>query len=222
MTDKPPPPERPLAEILDEVLAHEEIEELMAADRAERRKDLVARGYDPARLKARIDAARAAAYAKPAEAAKPGEAAKPAAPAEPVKAAKVVDLSVARAKKAAATTRWGRFAAAAAVALLVGGGGAQYAATRMPPTTVTYATVGSPPSPWELAAPSRRRALRACALGYYAECQDLLDEAQKIDPEGENNAQVQGARSEIAGSHPEPLYVKPPIGPGERRLQRHP
>jgi phospholipase/lecithinase/hemolysin len=208
MSDKPPPPERPLAEVLDEVLAHEEIEELMAADRAERRKDLVAKGYDPARLKARIDAARAAAYAKPAEAAKP--------------VAKVADLSAARAEKVAATTRWGLFAAAAAVALLVGGGGAQYAATRMPPTTVTYATVGSPPSPWELAAPSRRRALRACALGYYAECQDLLDEAQKIDPEGENNAQVQGARSEIAGSHPEPLYVKPPIGPGERRLQRHP
>jgi hypothetical protein len=190
------------------VLAHEEIEELMAVDRAERRKDLVAKGYDPARLKARIDAARAAAYAKPAEAAKP--------------VAKVVDLSAARAKKAAATTRWGLFAAAAAVALLVGGGGAQYAATRMPPTTVTYATVGSPPSPWELAAPSRRRALRACALGYYGECQDLLDEAQKIDPEGENNAQVQGARSEIAGSHPDNLFVKPPIGPKERPLQRHP
>ncbi|MGD0528001.1 MAG: hypothetical protein ABSE49_22905 [Polyangiaceae bacterium] len=57
------------------------------------------------------------------------------------------------------------------MALLVGGGGAQYAATRMPPTTVTYATAGSPPSPWELAAPARRRALRACALGYYGECQ---------------------------------------------------
>jgi hypothetical protein len=208
MSDKPPPPGRPLAEVLDEVLAHEEIEELMAANPAERRKDLVAKGYDPARLKARIDAARAAAYAKPAEAAKP--------------VAKVVDLSSARAKKAAATTRWGLFAAAAAVALLVGGGGAQYAATRMPPTTVTYATVGSPPSPWELAAPSRRRALRACALGYYSECQDLLDEAQKIDPEGENNAEVQDARAAIASSHPEPRYVKPHEGPGERRLQRHP
>jgi hypothetical protein len=213
VSDKPPPPPRPLAEILDEVLAHEEMEELMAADRAERRRDLVAQGYDPARLKARIDAARAAAYAKPAAAAKP--------PA-PAEAAKVVDLSTARAKKAAATTRWGPFLAAAAVALLVGGGGARYAATRMPPTTVTYATVGSPPSPWELAAPSRRRALRACALGYYGECQDLLDEAQKIDPEGENNAQVQGARSEIAGSHPEPHYVKAPLHPGERPLQRHP
>ena len=210
MSDKPPPPGRPLAEVLDEVLAHEEIEELMAANPAERRKDLVAKGYDPARLKARIDAARAAAYAKPA------------APAEPAKAAKVVDLSAARAKKAVATTRWGLFVAAAAVALLVGGGGAQYAATRMPPTTVTYATVGSPPSPWELAAPSRRRALRACALGYYSECQDLLDEAQKIDPEGENNAQVQEARAAIGSSHPEPRYVKPPLGPGERRLQRHP
>ncbi len=216
MSDKPPPPPRPLAEVLDEVLAHEEIEEIMAADRAERRRDLVAQGYDPARLRARIDAARAAAYAKPEE------AAKPVAPTEPANAAKVVDLSAARAKKAAATTRWGPFLAAAAVALLVGGSGAQYAATRMPPTTVTYATVGSPPSPWELAAPSRRRALRACALGYYGECQDLLDEAQKIDPEGESNAQVQGARSEIAGSHPEPNYVKAPLGPGERPLQRHP
>jgi len=36
-------PGRPLAEVLDEVLAHEEIEELMAANPAERRKDLVAK-----------------------------------------------------------------------------------------------------------------------------------------------------------------------------------
>jgi hypothetical protein len=96
-----------------------------------------------------------------------------------------------------------------------------YAATRMPPTTVTDATVGSPPSPWELAAPSRRRALRARALGYHGECQDLLDEAQKVDPEGENHAQVQGARSAIAGSHPEANSVKAPVRPGERPLQRH-
>jgi hypothetical protein len=34
----------------------------------------------------------------------------------------------------------------------------------MPPTTVTYGTVGCPPSPWEPAAPRRRRAVRACAL----------------------------------------------------------
>ncbi len=52
--------------------------------------------------------ARAAAYAKPAETAK--------------LVAKVVDLSAAQPKKAAATTRWGLFSAAAAVALLVGGG----------------------------------------------------------------------------------------------------
>ena len=157
----------------------------MAADRAERRRDLVAQGYDPARLKARIDAARAAAYAKPAEAAKP---------VAKVEAAKVVDLSAARAKKAAATTRWGP----------------SWPRPPLPSSSAGRGTVrgdadaadhrdlrdgGSPPSPWELAAPSRRRALRACALGYDGECQDLLDEAQKIDPEGENNAQVQGARS---------------------------
>ncbi len=64
--------------------------------------------------------------------------------------------------------------------------------------------------------------LRACARGYCGECQDLLDEGQKIDPEGENNAQVQDAREAIGSSHPEPRYVKPRMGPGERRPQRHP
>ena len=171
-------------------------------DPAALEKELVDSGYDAARLEARITAAREAAHATPI--------------------AKVVDLSAARAKKAAATTRWGLMAAAAAVALLVGGGGAQYAATWKPATTVTYATVGKPLSPWELAAPLRRRALRACAQGYYGECGDDLDEAQRIDPEGEKDPVVQDARAAIAAEHATDDYSKPPIGPRERPLRRHP
>jgi hypothetical protein len=201
VTDKPATL-RPLAEVLDEVLAEEELAELAAMDLAALEKELVDSGYDPARLEARITSAREAAYAQPV--------------------AKVVDLSAARAKKAAAATRWGLMAAAAAVALLVGGGGAQYAATWTPATTVTYATVGNPPSPWELAAPLRRRALRACAQGYYGECQDDLDEARKVDPEGEKDPMVQDARATIAADHPTEVYAKPHVGPKERPLQRHP
>jgi hypothetical protein len=97
-----------------------------------------------------------------------------------------------------------------------------YAATWKPATTVTYATVGHPPSPRELAAPARRRGLRLCAQGYYAECQDALDQARAIDPDGEGDAAVQAAREAIEADHPTPVYVKPGLEPRERPLQRHP
>jgi hypothetical protein len=87
---------------------------------------------------------------------------------------------------------------------------------------VTYATVGKPPSPWELAPPPRRRALRACARGDYGECCDDLDEAAKIDPEGEKDPAVRAAGEAIAANHPTEVYAKPHIGPKERPLQRHP
>jgi hypothetical protein len=44
-------------------------------------------------------------------------------------------------------------------------------------------------------------ALRACAEGYYGECWDDLDEAAKIDPEGEKDPVVQDARAAIAADH---------------------
>jgi Flp pilus assembly pilin Flp len=201
VTDKPAPL-RPLAEVLDEIRAEEELEELAAMDPAVLEKELVDSGYDPARLEARIAAAREAAYAKPA-----GE---------------VVQLSAARAKKAAARTHWGLLAAAASVALIAGFSGEHYLATSMPATTVTYATVGKPLSPWERAAPLRRQALRACAQGYYGECSDALDEARNIDPEGEKDAAVQAARVAIAEDHVPEVYAKPHVGPRERPLQRHP
>jgi len=210
VTDRPPPG-KPLAHVLDELLLQEELDAIAAMAPADLDKELADAGYDAARTRQRIEAAREAAYDAPVGKA-PSRASPP---------AKIVSLEAARAKRSV-PTRWGLLAAAAAVALLVGGGGAQYAATWKPATTVTYATVGHPPSPRELAAPARRRGLRLCDEGYYAECQDALDEARGIDPAGEGDAAVQEARAAIAAEHPTPVYVKPGEGPGERPLQRHP
>ncbi len=210
MTDRPLRG-KPLAHVLDEVLLQDELDAIAAMDPAALDKELADAGYDAARTRQRIEAARQAAYDAPV-----GKAPSPASP-----PAKVVSLEAARAKRSV-STRWGLLAAAAAVALLVGGGGAQYAATWKPATTVTYATVGQPPSPRELAAPARRRGLRLCDEGYYAECQDALDQARGIDPAGEADAAVKAAREAIEADHPTPVYVKPGLGPRERPLQHHP
>jgi hypothetical protein len=138
----------------------------------------------------------------------------------------VVDLQAVRAKRA---TRWGLFAAAAAVALAVGGSGAEYLATREPASTLTFPTYSPPSSNEQLAASLKKRGLRACAMGYYGEGLDSLDEAAKHDANVDNDPAVQAARRAIdeayRGHAPglsNELYSKPPLGPGERPLQRTP
>lgn len=216
MTDRPPN-QRSLAEVLDAIRLHADLEEHEAKAPAERERELGELGYDPAAIRARIAAAREAAYGRPGVAPAPS-AAPP---------AKVVDLGAARAARQVAATRWGLLAAAAAVALLVGGGGVQVASTWMPARTVDYPTEVRPPSPEQRAAPSRKRAFRLCALGYYEECQDVLDEVREIDPEGESSDAVKAARKSILDAYlardannAGGLFAKPPVGPKERPLQR--
>ncbi|HEY3821359.1 MAG TPA: hypothetical protein VGL81_29535 [Polyangiaceae bacterium] len=214
--DRPPP--RSLSHVLEEVLLDEEIERYQAMSSAEVDERLAKSGFDEALTLERMAAGRAAAYAAPV-----AEVPLPAAP-----PSNVVDLAAKRAARVA-STRWLPFLAAAGLALVAGGGGAQYAATRMPARTVEYPTRVLPPPPGKVAAPVRRWALRQCALGYFGECEDALDDARAIDPEGENDAAVKEARTAIMlardGETPggaNGLYAKPRIGPTERPLQRHP
>jgi hypothetical protein len=202
-----PPKERTLAEALDDVQLHDELEKFEAMAPAAQEQELEALGYDAALTRKSIEAGREAAYA-----AKPP--------------AKVVDLPTARARRGR-LARWAPFAAVAAIALAVGGTGYQLAFPGPPATTTTFATVQPPPTSQLPVSPSRKAAFRLCELGYYDECQDALDAAQKDDPEGERSDAVRAARKSIvdhslaqdpnaAGG----LLAKPPLGPKERPLQR--
>lgn len=216
MTDTPPKA-RTLAEALDIIRLHAELEELEAMTPAEQERELEGLGGDPALTRATIEAAREAAYARP-----------PVAPVVPLAppSAKVVDFQAARAKRTP-LARWGILAAAAAVALAVGATGLQLASHDTPGGTATFATTRPPPTVDPKAAWSRKRAFRLCALGYFEECHDALDEAEKDDPEGESSDAVKAARQSIVDHQlaQDPnaaggLRAKPPVGPNERPLQR--
>jgi len=77
-------------------------------------------------------------------------------------------------------------ATAAAVALVV------RSTTTTTPTVPTATTASHPP-------PSRAEELRneafdACGRGHFADCEHKLDEAMKLEPDGENDPDVQNAR----------------------------
>ncbi len=215
MTDKPLK-ERTLAEALDIIRLHDELEEFEAMTPAEQERELEALGQDAAPTRASIEATREAAYARPPVA--------PVAPSAPP-AAKVVDFQAARAKRTG-LARWGPYAAAAAVALAVGGTGFKLAFDGTSVRTATLATTRLPPTVDMMAAWSRKGAFRKCALGYFEECRDALDEAAKGDPEGESSEAVQAARKSIVDhslprdpNAPRELRAKPGLNPKERALQ---
>jgi len=74
----------------------------------------------------------------------------------------------------------------------------------------------------------RAEAYNLCDRGYWAECQDKLDDAARLDQAGNMTLEVNEARSRIgrgmdAETHGDiPMYAKPSLGPGERPLQRTP
>jgi hypothetical protein len=218
-------PERPLAEVLDEILLEEELRQIAESDPATIDKELAEAGYDAERLRKKIEAAREEVYGAPEKTAAPtqAQASKPS-PAP----SKVASLDAARAKRAAAT-RWVPLLVAAGLAATVGGGGFQYAASYRPPTTVSYPVMVPALTPEQIALRMRKAGLRACAMGYYGECQDWLDKAKALSPEPPGDKALKQARDDIEGaSHgDEPgqeweLYSKPRLGPGERPLQRKP
>jgi hypothetical protein len=212
VTDKPPgdgaPPQKSLADVLDDLLLQEELEELRATDPADAAKELAELGFDAERTKARVLAAREAVYAP-----------------KPAPQGEVVNLAAARAKRKLVAHPYA-MAAAAALALVAGGSGVQFGSTYRPPTTVSYPVRTEGYTPQQVAAAEASRALRLCALGYFGECQDALDDARATYPGIETNELVALARQQIADDqgrvHERPRderYAKPGVGPHERPLQ---
>ncbi len=78
------------------------------------------------------------------------------------------------------------------------------------------------------AARLRARAHTLCAQRYWGECLDAIDDAGRLDWEGNEMGDVNALRVRIEqgmdedGNGAVPTYAKPEIGPGERPLQRHP
>jgi len=159
--------------------------------------------------------------------------------------AKVVPLGKARERRSPVT--WIAFAAAAAVAATMYVERGAVVAWLGPSPAPTAPTVPMPlsttppgPDPQVLAKTMRDRAYDSCTRGYYSECEELLDKARALDPAGEKDALVQllrtniyvsrhpGALAEAGAAMPSDAGVpgefdnsKPPLGPGERPLQKH-
>jgi hypothetical protein len=217
-------PRRPLADVLEDVCFEDALLEQRAMTPEQIRADVAQFDADRGALEAAIAEAMSMAGLPAFDAA-------PNARAEVQKGAagKVVDLKAARDKRIA-KTRWAWFLPAAAGFAALGGGITQQVATTMPEPTVVYPTNTLPPSLHEIAEIVRGRALRQCKLEYWTECEDTLDQAKAIDPDGENEPAVMDARDYIDGwrrGAPPGAEVehfrdlsKPGLGPGERRLQR--
>ncbi len=200
------------SDVLRDALLHADLAEWEAMDEASRDAELEEMGWSAERMRGMVDAARAKGDVDAEE--------------KPASGAKVVDLRAARAQ---ASTRWTMFAVAAGVALVAGSLGSHKLATTMPKGNVAYPTYVAPPPPWARARPLLERGLRQCEMHYWGECQESLDEAKDIWPEGEDLPKVKAARQAIEDAHTpqapgtSPLeQVKPNPAPGERPLQRTP
>jgi hypothetical protein len=70
-----------------------------------------------------------------------------------------------------------------------------------------------------LAATLREEAVAACAKGYFSTCEHGLDEAEPIDPVGENDVGVREARASIRKAMTPPPFEdnKPTLSPALSR-----
>jgi hypothetical protein len=183
-------------DLVEDLLAEEAIERSMAMPADERRAAMKAEGLDPER--ARVLANEALA--------KHGF---PTAPAEPGKPPTVVHLATAREKRRPARPAWVVWAVAAAVAaILATGGGAIVALNTPAPSGTTPAPpvpTGPPgPSPEELAQRGRAKAeeLRKvaaaeCAAEKWVACNAHLDDASRLDPQGDEARRVVRLRGKV-------------------------
>jgi hypothetical protein len=68
-----------------------------------------------------------------------------------------------------------------------------------------------PPTPQERAEALRNEAFDSCGEWLWAECDRKLDEAKQLDPGGESDLRVQGARKEVRdGLHPDEGWKRGP------------
>lgn len=220
-------PPRSRADVIEDIVFEDALAEQRKMTPAELDADLASRGLDGADLEASLAEAmsKAGLPAFETESASGGKI-------QSGSTAKVVDFQAERERRAG-KTRWMLFLPAAAAFAVTGGGATQMVATTMPTPTVEYPTNTHPLTPQQIGEVVRGRALRLCRLKYWGECEDLLDKAAAIDPDGESEKAVREAREDISRWHrDQPPGVeerdrelqrresKGPLGPGERKLQR--
>jgi hypothetical protein len=168
--------------------------------------ELRASGADPDRLRQSVDALLA-------------EAGAPRAPVVvPAPPAKVVSLAAER--QVRKSRLWPLLVAAALVLFVLGGGAATvaYLHREPPPPGPAPVPTAPPAAPEEIAASTlRRQAHDLCDRRNFGPCLDKLDEAAKLDPQGDKTDDVKQLRVLAnAGLHPEPSvdagkgYVKAP------------
>jgi hypothetical protein len=197
-------------DFVDDLLAEEEQERIAKLSPEELRAELARRGVDPKRVNDLVERVLAVA---PGGGGVTSQA--------PDAAAKVVSMDRARARRAAPVV-WVAVAAAAAVAIGVGTYERQaieaWFAPPRTPEPVPEAPWRRPvpqPTPEQVAATTlRQEAFTDCAKGYWGLCERKLNEAGRLDPDGESDARVQAARAEIAvnASDARPFEgAKPPL-----------
>jgi hypothetical protein len=99
---------------------------------------------------------------------------------------------------------------AAGLVLLIGAGGLFQLALR--PAIVAPSIAREPATPLERARILRQNALQRCAAGAYPECIAALDQAQALDPSGENTIAIRDARARAATSAEPTVLPKLPAG----------
>jgi hypothetical protein len=210
---------------LEDLLDAAEIEAIAREPRAQLRERLAAKGADVRRVLA----------AKP----KPVTVVVPPAPpaAASTEPAKVIPIAKARPNHVGRILRMVSVAVAASFfGIFVWREGSMSVGTfeggRAHPSRDLSDTAPLPPrSPMvEKAAALRAQAKKLCRMQYWGECEDKLDEAMKLDRSGDGAPEVVQMRRWIESwrtrqritSSTDGAYSKPPIGPGERPLQRRP
>jgi hypothetical protein len=198
--DKPDPARGWMS--VEELLAEDEAKRVEKLSDAELHAEMRREGMDPARVPSGEELLARVAARAAARAARQGAGSVHVAPAAPVVPnAPVVPIDRAKPSKPSGAPRrlvW-LLAAAFVVAVLIVGalkGPAIVAYFRGPPIGPD---VEGPyrPSPRELAEKLRDDAMGHCAQASWATCKAKLDEAAALDPAGESEARVVGARWEI-------------------------
>jgi hypothetical protein len=205
-------------DVVEDLLAEEEIERRMAMPAAERRAEMKAQGLDP-------DRAHVVANEVLAKLGYPTAATAPTA--EPPK---VVSLDAARDRRRPKRPAWVLALVAAAIALVVVGGGGAIVALNTPSPSATSPAPSIPtappgPSPEQLAQEQRAKAdeLRKlaavdCAAEKWRACSKDLDQAAALDPQGDDARRVQRLRGKAdRGLIAEGVEVK--AAPGPRSLR---
>jgi len=177
-----------VADLIEDLLAEDEIERRMAMPEEQRRAELKAMG---------LDADRADAIANEVLA-KAGFATTSQAPTAPATPPKVIDFAKEKEKRRRPTWVLALVAAAAAT-VVVGGGGAVYVALNTPtptPTTPVPSISTAPPGPPpELLAQQEQRAKVECGQESWGKCSEDLVAARALDPQGEDRGAAGSRRT---------------------------